>query len=47
MIDEGFLVLDSEGNQMVASVQLPKENQMKFDMVGAPPSNPRLDFKEE
>jgi hypothetical protein len=44
MNDEGLLVLDSDGNQMVASVALPKEDQMKFIASAGPPGDPGLDF---
>jgi hypothetical protein len=44
MNEEGLLVLDSDGNQMVASVALPKDNQMKFIAAGGPPGDPGLEF---
>jgi hypothetical protein len=44
MNDEGLLVLDSDGNQMVASVALPKDDQMKFVAAAGPPGDPGLEF---
>jgi hypothetical protein len=44
MNDDGLLVLAAEDSQMVASVALPKDNQLKFVMAGGPPGDPGLDF---
>jgi hypothetical protein len=45
--DDGLLVLDSEESQMVASVDLPQENEMKFVLAGGPPADQGLAFKKD
>jgi hypothetical protein len=45
MNDDGLLVLDSEESQMVASVELPQETELKFVLAGGPPADPGLAFK--
>jgi tetratricopeptide (TPR) repeat protein len=42
--DNGLLVLDSKESQMVASVDMPQETQMKFVIAGGPPADPGLSF---
>ncbi len=42
--DDGLLVLDSDESQMVASVALPQDREMKFVLAGGPPEDPGLDF---
>ena len=42
--DDGLLVLDSEESQMVASVELPQDREMKFVLAGGPPADPGLAF---
>lgn len=44
MNDDGLLVLDAEESQMVASVELPQDNQLKFVLAGGPPGDPGLVF---
>ena len=44
MNDNGLLVLDAEDSQMVASVELPKDNELKFVLAGGPPGDPGLVF---
>jgi Flp pilus assembly protein TadD len=44
MNDSGLLVLDAEDSQMVASVELPKDNELKFVLSGGPPGDPGLIF---
>ena len=44
MNDNGLLVLDAEGRQMVAAVTLPKESELKFVLAGGPPGDPGLAF---
>ena len=44
MNDNGLLVLDAEDSQMVATVELPKDDQMKFVLAGGPPGDPGLQF---
>lgn len=44
MNDDGLLVLDGEDSQMVASVGLPRSNEMKFTLAGGPPNDPGLVF---
>jgi hypothetical protein len=44
MNDNGFLVLSAEESQMVAIVELPKENELKFVLAGGPPGDPGLTF---
>ncbi len=44
MNDNGLLVLDSEESQMVASVDMPKDQSMNFVLAGGPPDDPGLDF---
>ncbi len=46
MNDDGLLVLDSEDSQMVATVELPQEQEMNFVLSGGPPEDPGLDFKK-
>ncbi len=46
MNDNGQLVLDSEETQMVATVDLPQESEMKFVLAGGPPEDPGLAFKK-
>ncbi|MES2660250.1 MAG: hypothetical protein V4689_16625 [Verrucomicrobiota bacterium] len=42
--DDGLLVLDSDESQMVASVALPQDSEMKFVLAGGPPEDPGLAF---
>jgi tetratricopeptide (TPR) repeat protein len=42
--DTGLLVLSSDDSQMVSSISLNGEKQMKFILVGAPDGDPGLDF---
>ncbi len=42
--DNGLLVLDSKESQMVASVDLPQDKEMKFVLAGGPPADPGLAF---
>lgn len=42
--DSGMLVLEAEQSQMVASVELPQESQLKFILAGGPPGDPGLTF---
>ena len=42
--DKGLLVLTSEDSQMVCSISIEKDRQMKFILVGAPDGDPGLDF---
>jgi hypothetical protein len=44
--DDGQLVLDAEESQMVASVELPQETELKFVLAGGPPADPGLTFKK-
>lgn len=44
--DDGLLVLDSQDTQMVASVDLVQDQQMKFVLAGGQPGDPGLDFKK-
>ncbi|MES2995709.1 MAG: tetratricopeptide repeat protein [Verrucomicrobiota bacterium] len=44
--DNGLLVLDSEENQMVATVELPQDDAMNFTLAGGPPEDPGMDFKK-
>jgi hypothetical protein len=44
MNDSGLLVLDAEDSQMVASVELPKDSELKFVLSGGPPGDPGLVF---
>ena len=44
--DSGLLVLASKESQMVASVTLPVDNEMKFVLAGGPPADAGLDFKK-
>lgn len=46
MNDDGLLVLDAEESQMVASVALPQDGELKFILVGGPPGDPGLDFRK-
>jgi hypothetical protein len=46
MNDDGLLVLDTAESQMVATVGLLRENEMKFVLAGGPPGDPGLDFKK-
>jgi len=46
MNDDGQLVLDSDESQMVATVDLPQESEMKFVLAGGPPEDPGLAFKK-
>lgn len=46
MNDDGLLVLDSEESQMVASVELPQDSELKFVLAGGPPADPGLAFKK-
>jgi len=47
MNDDGLLVLDSDGNQMVAAVTLPKDDKLKFVVAGGPPGDPGLEFNKK
>jgi tetratricopeptide (TPR) repeat protein len=44
MNDDGLLVLDAEESQMVATVELAKEGELKFVLAGGPPDDPGLLF---
>ena len=44
--DKGLLVLTTEDSQMVSSVALPDDSEMKFTLVGSPDGDPGLDFKK-
>ncbi|MCP5544322.1 MAG: hypothetical protein H7A49_10515 [Akkermansiaceae bacterium] len=44
MNDNGLLVLDSDESQMVAAVEMPQDNEMKFVLAGGPPGDPGLSF---
>jgi hypothetical protein len=44
--ENGQLVLASKDSQMVATVALPADGEMKFILTGGPPSDPGLDFKK-
>jgi len=46
MDEKGFLVLSANDSQMVASVSLPKENEMKFVLAAGPPGDPGLTFEK-
>ena len=45
--ETGLLVLDAEQSQMVAAVELPKDNEMKFVLAGGPPDDPGLIFAKK
>ncbi len=45
--DNGLLVLASKESQMIASVVLPADGEMKFVLTGGPPADPGLDFKKQ
>ena len=47
MNDNGLLVLDAEESQMVASVELPKDDELKFVLSGGPPGDPGLVFAKK
>jgi Flp pilus assembly protein TadD len=47
MNDNGLLVLDAEESQMVASVSLPQDSQLKFVLAGGPPGDPGMDFTKQ
>lgn len=47
MNDNGLLVLDAEESQMVASVTLPQDSQLKFVLAGGPPGDPGMDFTKQ
>lgn len=47
MNDNGLLVLDAEESQMVASVELPQDSQLKFVLAGGPPGDPGLVFSRK
>ena len=42
--DKGLLVLTTDDTQMVSSVSLAKDSELKFVLVGAPDGDPGLDF---
>jgi tetratricopeptide (TPR) repeat protein len=42
--DKGLLVLTSDDTQMVCEVALDGDQQMKFNLIGAPEGDPGLDF---
>lgn len=44
MNDNGLLVLDAGDSQMVATVELPKDDQLTFILAGGPPGDPGLQF---
>jgi thioredoxin-like negative regulator of GroEL len=44
MNDNGLLVLDAKQSQMVASVEIPQDKQLKFVLAGGPPGDPGLVF---
>lgn len=46
MNDNGLLVLDTDDTQMVATVDMPSESELKFVLAGGPPGDPGLDFKK-
>jgi hypothetical protein len=45
--DNGLLVLDAEESQMVASVELPQDSELKFVLAGGPPGDPGLVFSRK
>ena len=47
MNNNGLLVLDAEESQMVAAVELPKDDELKFILAGGPPGDPGLDFAKQ
>ena len=47
MNNNGLLVLDADESQMVASVELPEEDELKFILAGGPPGDPGLDFAKQ
>ena len=47
MNDNGLLVLDAEQSQMVAAIDLPKDNELKFVLAGGPPGDPGLQFAKK
>jgi Tfp pilus assembly protein PilF len=47
MNDNGLLVLDAEESQMVASVELPQDSELKFVLAGGPPGDPGLVFSRK
>lgn len=47
MNDNGLLVLDADQSQMVAAVELPEEEEMKFVLAGGPPGDPGLAFAKK
>lgn len=44
--DKGLLVLTTEDTQMVSSIALPQESELKFTLLGSPDGDPGLDFKK-
>lgn len=44
--DKGLLVLTTDDSQMISSVSLPQDSEMKFVLVGSPTGDPGLDFKK-
>ncbi len=44
--DQGLLVLTTDDTQMVSSITLPQDSELKFVLVGSPTGDPGLDFKK-
>ncbi|MES2661175.1 MAG: tetratricopeptide repeat protein [Verrucomicrobiota bacterium] len=44
--DKGLLVLTTDDSQMISSVTLAQDSEMKFVLVGSPTGDPGLDFKK-
>ncbi len=47
MNDSGLLVLDTDDTQMVAMLEMPADDELKFVLAGGPPGDPGLDFKKD
>jgi hypothetical protein len=47
MNENGLLVLDANESQMVATVSLPKDDELHFVLAAGPPGDPGLTFKKE
>ena len=45
--DSGLLVLDASQSRMVASVELPQDDQLKFVLVGGPPGDAGMTFTKQ
>ena len=44
--DSGLLVLDTDGTQMVAMVEIKEDRDLKFVLAGGPPGDQGLQFKK-